>query len=258
MQLSNVINKVLGSGKCYFNADGGERYLGDTPGFDITIATTEVTDDSSDTPVAQTDLEVTTKIMRTGTVTLKNISAENLALFLMGTAADLAQTTGAVVAEVHDAVKLDRYYQLGASNSNPSGVRGISLVTVKNDVSPPTTYAAGTDYTVDLVTGRLYIVPGGAILAGTNLRVDYTKATNTREQIVANSTEPVEGEFRFVANNITGANRDVYGPRVRMKPNGKFVWKDRQTVQSATFDLSFLDTVDGSGKAALYVDGAAA
>jgi hypothetical protein len=111
---------------------------------------------------------------------------------------------------------------------------------------------------VDLDTGRLYVISGGAIVDGTNLRVDYTKATNTREQVVANSTEPVEGEFRFVADNIAGSNRDCYGPRVRLKPNGKFVWKDRQTVQSATFDMSFLDTIDGSGKAAIYIDGRAA
>lgn len=252
---SKTVNKVLGSGKVHLDEGDGLRYTGDSPSFDISIATTEVTDMSSDVPVAQTDMSVTTQVKRTGTLVLKNVNGENLSLFLIGTLQDVAQTSGSVMAEAHNAVNPDRYYQLGAGDSNPTGVRGISAVVVKNDASPPVTYVLNTDYTVDLVTGLLYIVASGAIVVGTNLRVNYTKAANTREQVVANSNEPVECGLKFISDNIAGDDRDAFGPRVKITPNGKFVWKDRQTVQSATFDLEFLNPIDGSGMAPLYIDG---
>ena len=81
-------------------------------------------------------------------------SKENLAMALFGDTATLSQTGAAVTNEAIADVLQGRYY--------PLSKRQVSLVSVTGLGGTPT-YVLNTDYKVDAVTGRIYIVEGGGI-----------------------------------------------------------------------------------------------
>lgn len=252
-------NKVLGAGRIFLDvlgADGvtydGERYLGDTPGFTVSIATDKVEDYTSDGALAEKDVNVTTKVTRTGKITCKNVDAANLALFVMGSAGSKTQAATPVADEAINGVKKGRFYQLGVTAGNPTGVRNVSVTAVTGPGGTPV-YVAGTDYDADPVAARIYIKPGGGIADASNLLVDYTPVAGTREQISTDSTGARFGRLRFIADNTVGVNRDLFGPRVQISPSGDLPFKSRDAIMQMEFDVEFLAPTDGS--AALYLDG---
>lgn len=253
-----MANIVLGAGKIYLElADqitglptGGERYIAETPGFSISVSSEKLEDWSSDGPVAELNASVTTRVTRAGTLTLKDIIEDNLALFLAGNVATVTQTSTPVVDEAFTAVKADHWYQLGASLSNPTGRRNVSSVTITGPGGTPT-YVAGTDYEIDLAMARFRPISGSAMV-GTNVLVDYTPAANTRKQITTDQLGPRKGALRFIANNTTGANKDVYIPLVELSPDGELGFKSRDAYMSMQFALNIMVR---SGYAQVYVDG---
>lgn len=262
---ANPNEVVIPGGKIYFDkfdANGvvtGERYLGDTSGAVVKIASTELEHRNTETGASVVDYKVVTKIDRTGEITIDTISTENVALFFLADTATVTQTSGSVTAEAIT-VKSGLYYQLGVSGGNPTGVRGVSAVVVKNNAGT-TTYVVGTDYTVDLTLGRIYIVPGGAIAtaaagATTGIKVDYTKAANTRTQIATGSATEISGALRVVADNAAGEDRDFYAPSVTLAPSGDYTLKDDGSkFMTMKFALTILTPTSGS---AVYIDGRAA
>ena len=90
-------------------------YLGDTPGFTIGGTSEELTVDSSDTPVAEELVRIVKKVSRASTVTLRDISPSNLALFMMGTSTGVTQTTGFVTGTISGVVR-GRYYKLSTDD----------------------------------------------------------------------------------------------------------------------------------------------
>ena len=153
-----------------------------------------------------------------------------------------------------------RYYQIGKSSSNPTGVRGISAVVVTNDATPtPTTFVETTDYTVDLTLGRLYVVPGGAIINGTNLLVDYTKAANsrTRHAGAVDLNARLRCALRFIANNTAGPNRDIWLPKVILMADGETqIKRDGNTGQVQKMGFKAMILKDET-LASIYIDGRA-
>lgn len=97
-------------------------------------------------------------------MTILNFSGDNLKRALLGSSA--AVVAGTVANEAHAAYK-------GASIFTK--VPGISAVVV-TDVAGTTTYAVGTDYTVDAAAGRIDFTAGGTIVNGALVHVDYTHA----------------------------------------------------------------------------------
>lgn len=247
---------TLGRGRIYFDAflagtrtKTGERYFGNTPSFSLTMESETLDHFDSDGGVRVKDDSVLLELNRTGTFTTDNIDPENVALFLLGTSSVLAQTGATVVDEPIADVKKDRYYQIGVSAGNPSGVRGISAVTVEVGAVAKT---LNTDYTVDLTLGLLYIVPTGTIADGDDLLVSYTSATNSRTRIVTAASSTVDGALRFVATNPKGTLLDYYMPYVRLSPNGEYALKGDEWQQiSFNLDIQKLNDTTES----IYVDG---
>ena len=149
-------NIVIGAGRLYADLlDGGEytgeRYLGDAVGAALSITTERTQVFSGSGPVAEKLADIVRSITRTITLTLHDMSAENLALFVSGEAASEAQAAAAVVDEALT-VNPGRWYQLGAAKAKPGGVGAVSAaaadtVLINKDAS--TTHDAGDDYTVD-------------------------------------------------------------------------------------------------------------
>lgn len=256
-------NIVLGAGYIYFDefdANGnpqGELYLAESENFSFTVNTETVEVWSDDGPIAEKLVDVSTRVTRDGTMSCKNINGDTLSIFLIAAKASQTTTTGSVTAQaINDGngVLQGRWYQLGASASQPAGVRNISAVSIKDSV--PTTYTVDTDYKIDLDTGRIYIVPGGGIADDTVITADYTKASATWEEVTSNDLGAKSGALRFVSANTTGDNRDVFMPSVVLKPDGEFSWKSRETVQQMNFAISVQKPSDG--RASVYINGRAA
>lgn len=256
MSAQTLLQRVLGAGKLYFDQEDatgnltGEQYLGDTPAFTQDIQNQIVESWSSDGPTAEREASSSVQVTRGLTFNGKNISKENLAFFLQADAADISKTSAPITGEDIGKVKQGLYYQLGKTASKPQGTRGISSETVKDSV--PTTYTAVTDYTIDYDLARLYIVPGGTIVDGTDLLIDYTQEAKGWEEITSNDLGPALGALHFIAQNTDGPNRDVYFPRVRLYSTGNLSWKDRQKYMEMQFKA---DVLLRSGMAQCYIDG---
>lgn len=250
---------VLGKGKLFFNkfapgtlVGSGERYIGNTPELTISVSSESLDHYNSDEGIRVKDDSTLLEITRAGSFVTDHIDVENLALFLLGGAATLTEAGGTVTAEAINGVKPGLFYQLGTSTTNPSGVRKVTSVVVKDDTTPtPITYVAGTDYVLDAELGRIEIVVGGAITDGKNLRIDYTISASTREQIIT-SGEIIEGALRFVSANPKGPKRDFFMPHVKLTPNGDFALKGEEW-QQISFSMEILKK--DANTEAIYVDG---
>lgn len=254
-------NYVMGAGRLYFAPEDpvtgaalDERYLGDTPGFEVQIESTTVPKFSSDGPTEELVDQANTRTVRNSQIQVENIDDENLSLFFQADQSTVTGAGGAVTDEAINDVKQDRYYQLGQSTANPTGERDVSAVSITDDVPNPA-FVEGTDYTVDLALGRIYIVPGGGITDGTNLLVDYTQGSTARSRLASNDNGPVRGALRFIADNTRGTNRDLYAPRAQLTPNGPLPFKSRDTWQQLQLATAFLkkDPLEQ-----VYIDGRAA
>ncbi|MFP4615566.1 MAG: hypothetical protein ACLFRB_06790 [Thiohalorhabdus sp.] len=246
---------VLGAGEVYFDPfdeDGnrtGERYLGDTPGFSLNVSATNQELWTSDDPIAERAEYVATQVTREASIECRNISLENLALFLIGDVAEQDQGSDSVTGEDHT-VKTDRWYQLGQDDDNPTGVRGVENVTVTD--SEDTSYTEGEDYELDADLGRIRPMPDGSIDDDTTLEIDYDTVEATWDRITSNNLGAQDGALRYIAANTAGPNRDLYAPRTRLLPDGDLAWKSRDTWQAMTFNAALL--VPDTGAAA-YIDG---
>ena len=161
---STTTQRLVAAGKCYwdqFTAAGvktGERYLGLTPGFTVSVKSDTIESYSAESGVRQLDDRTLVSVTRTGKISIRQVSLENLALFVGGATLTAAQTSGAVTNEAVS-VLADRYYQLGATTANPSGVRNVTSITVATgtiaNAAITTAYALGA--MVKPVTTPLYI-----------------------------------------------------------------------------------------------------
>lgn len=257
-------NYTLGRGELYFarflpgtSTPEGERYLGNSPEFNLTISEEKLDHFSSDRGVREKDDSISLQVDRTGSFTTDDIDVENLALFFFGDTSTVTVTGATITNEVINNVEKGLFYQLGVTNANPSGARDLDVHTagppalnvIVTNTAGTTTYAEGTDYTIDMALGRLYIMPTGTINV-TTLHVDYRTKSHSRARVISGST-PVEGQMRFVAKNPKGQNFDYFFPKVIISPNGDFALKGDEW-QTIPFNL---EVVKLDGKEAIYVDG---
>lgn len=145
---STIKQPRVPAGRIYFDplvsgSYQGERYLGKSDAFTVTIAGEKLQEFEAESGLRQLWDETLVGITRTGKIVIKQISPENEALFVGGAVSTQVQAAGSVTAE-RLVVTPDRYYQLGATNANPSGVRDVSAVTVTYEGASATAWAATT------------------------------------------------------------------------------------------------------------------
>lgn len=324
MTASTTSERLVPAGKLYFDPfdtsgnKTGERYLGLTPGFTLSIASDKIESFTSENGIRTLDDSVLVSVTRTGNITCRQISDANLSMFIIGDISTYAQTGAAVTNEALNVLP-DRYYQAGVVTGNPVGRQGLSSVSmtagdaaiawvtltpkvvgdyIKGTVTPtyyfkcttagttggtePTWANANdpgetitdgtvvwtnmgilipvvtTDFTLDAILGRIYVVPGARVhpTISNPWAIDYTYATNSRTRIASSALASVNGALRFTAVNMRGANRDIFAPNVLLQPTGDAVFKadDPQYVE-LSWDCTFSQGVNG--EAALYIDGRA-
>lgn len=255
--MASTNNYTLGRGEIYFakfkpgtQIPMGERYLGNTPALNLTIESERLDHFNSDRGVREKDDSVLLQSNRTGTLETDNVNPENIALFFLGSSM-LSTVVAAVglTSSFEDAVQGESY-QLGTTDSTPSGARQVANIVVKDDAGTPVTFALGTDYVEDLVLARITVLEGGTIANGTNLVVTFDTTNSERSRIIS-AADTIEGALRYVAKNPKGTQYDYFMPWVQFSPNGDFAIKAEEW-QKLPFNLEFLKK---GALEAIYVDG---
>jgi hypothetical protein len=251
---TSTTTRVMPHGQLYIGdaSAAGEILLSEVDSLSVNISAEFAEDYGGDGKVLTRVARVPSRITRGGSTVAKSITAANLARFFVG--AESTQTTAAtpVAGEsinAGDALVGGAWYQLGVSATRPSGVRNVGSVTIDYG-SGPTEADIDDDYVLDATLGRFQVVAGGALDGAEDVTADYTPVASTWERIAtASDLYPAEVTLRFVADNLSGTNRDLYCPCVSMVPTGDLIWRSpqRDGVQELGFELAFLGEV--------YIDG---
>lgn len=250
-------NYTLGRGRLFFDRlmpDGtytGERYLGNTPEFALSASSETLEHYNSDEGIRSRDRNVVTQINYTGSYTTDNVVPENLALMFLGSSEVLTQAAAPGQTSAFTNLKAWNWYQLGASDASPSGVRSVSNVTVADDAGTVTGITEGTDYELDATLARFQVLEGGKLdgLAAITVTYDVDAASRTR---VVSGSQQVTGRLRFIAANPQGDQADYFMPSVTMSANGDFSLKAESDWQAIPFSLEISKT---ETQEAIYVDG---
>jgi hypothetical protein len=213
----NGNNILLGRGKVYFDRfdaagnKAGELFLGNCPTFEITPSPEEIKKYSSADKAA--DL-IASDVLRTSLalrIVGDEFSKDNLAMALFGDTSTLAQTGASVTNEAISGVLQGRYYALSK--------RQVSAVTVSGMGGTPT-YVLNTDYKVDAVTGRIYIVEGGGIADDADIEVDFTYATVSLPTVRGMNQTSVKGFLRFIGDPARGPKYECQIWRASIRADG--------------------------------------
>ncbi len=248
-------NYTLGRGKLFvdlFDADGnstGEFYIGNTTSLTVTGSEETLDHFDSDEGVREKDDYATLSVDTSIAFTTDDIQPENLAMFVKGEIVQLATVAASDQTEGM-AVRKGRFYQLGASAANPSGIREIDNLVVTKGVAP---VVALTNYTVDEALARVYILEDAAtVLDDDVLTFTYDVKASTRSVVISRG-EKAEGAMRYISANPKGTQRDHYFPKVSVTPDGDYELKG-DTWQEMSFSGEVLKRV---GYEKHYIDGRA-
>lgn len=215
MKSPNVSNYSLGKGIVYFDrfdsagASTGELDLGNAPVFSLTPAVEVMAHYESRSGIKDKDREVETSLGYTFKISLDEYSKENIMLALRGDA--MAYTTQSDDTATDEGVvaRLDRWVKLAYRKLLSTGI-------VVTNQGGTVTYTAGTDYEVDLGTGRIKAITGGAISDGATILVDYSYQAASYPTIYAGA-RTVEGLLRFVGDPAIGPAYEVEVWHVKLK-----------------------------------------
>lgn|GEM_PF-6776627 len=134
---------------------GALRDVGEVELCEITVDTEYLDNFTNNSPVSEQDLHVPVKRTAKGSLTLKEASAENLALALHGEVID--ETSGAF-----SAAAFPIGIAAGETHLLPGHRTKVSSLVITDSAGSPATLVAGTDYVADLVNGtvKFLIVTG--------------------------------------------------------------------------------------------------
>ena len=228
------------------------RYFGHTTEFNINFEENTLDHWNMDQKIKEKDEQVTLEVTRAGSLITDHISPENVAAFILGTASTIASSAGAATPEAFTAVLPDQFIQLGASATNPGGVKGVASVVITETSSDPlVTFTAGTDYELIAPFGMFRVIPTGSMV-GKNVSVAYSTTAHTRDRIISGRTS-WEGPIKFISDNTTGANRQWFIPRGKLRANGDFALKGDEW-QTLSFAIEVLKPAQSEFEA-IYIDG---
>lgn len=225
MPLPEKTSLVLGRGEVYFDrykngVPEGERYLGNTPSFQMTRTIERLTRKQSyrgavhEVPGAVISESISLSI------TTDNIDWSNVSEWFSSDAPSETSIEGDEFLPYNEQIRVKhgRWYTLGKQFS-PVGPGYVERVTgVRNGAANP--LRNGIDWDVDNTRGRFYIIPGSPrALQDSLINITYYKRTSG-QSLVASAPKEVLGAIRYLSFNEHGPRTDYYLPLVRITPQG--------------------------------------
>lgn len=235
---------VLGRGHLYFDLfiEGTDapsyrqRHLGNASAFSLTSEEEIIEHFSSRAGLKKTDASATLTKALKGSMTLEELSAENVALFTSANIdVDVATPTFTDKPVFIPANSAGYYVQLWDAavddTPGPAVVQGGDPVTGLDSGSAFTlkdsllaTLTAGTDYEIDLERGQLYIPVGGALdqIGDEWCYFSATALAGTRKNVKFLDRTVVRGALTFVGENaVSGLKRILRLHKVKMQASGE-------------------------------------
>lgn len=226
----------LGQGKVYLDTIDATtklpkdkaRWIGNVPngGFTFSLETTPYEHQENNTGQRLIDLTIELGKMLKGTLKIEDLKKENLATFFYGTGTTIA---GASISdELHTAYP---GYSFKLAHIN---------LTSFTSLSPSPTgsaYVLGTDYTVDLKSGRVFIVPGGAIASANGTAVKATYVAGAYDRTTALNASNVDYWLTFDGLNNADGDKpisvDIFRARFQLPANFDLITESVTSLEMA-------------------------
>jgi hypothetical protein len=217
----NPANVMLGRGMLYldnFDANGnrtGQQAIGNVTTFDtenkVEIKEKYESMDPASSLYARAVTRQTVMLKITG----DEFTLDNLARALLGKVQAVTGAGATVTAEPLTPVGgsvLGRYYDMQNRN----------ITTLTDVKQASTSLVLGTDYTADLVRGRIYLMPTSVtITPGLQLTTDYVYAAYTYQSVNIASAGTVEAYVRFLGNPVKGPTYEAEFWHCSFTPTGQ-------------------------------------
>ena len=213
-------NVILGRGMLFidnFDANGlrtGQQAVGNVTAFgtELKVEVKEKYEsmDRASSLYARGVTRETVQLKLTG----DEFSIDNLARALNGTITTVTGTGATITDEAFSpaaGILLGRYYDLAHRN----------ITTLTNVKQGSTTLVLGTDYTADLVRGRLYFLPTGAATPSAVATSSYVYGDYTYQAISVASVGTVDAYVRFEGNPVKGPIYEAEYWHVSFTPSGE-------------------------------------
>ncbi len=209
-------NYLYGKGEVLFKPTGGSGYLhlGNCPAYGLNVELEKAEHYSSMAGTKEKDFSKVTQKTVKSSITMEELSVQNLNLVLMGGTVATAPQESSTITGEEVTVVLDQYVPIS------DGKLRLSDITVADAASDPTaTYEEGTDYIINREAGLIMALSSGSIT--TNCFVTATVAAVTTSTIKALTESSSSGELYFVGNPDLGPKWQVKGWKVELSLSGE-------------------------------------
>jgi len=197
------------------------RKVGNTPEFTVTVTTESYEHQSTQDGAPAQDASVIISSGGSVGFSLENMSAENLAIFLLGEASSytnpgIAGFTDSQIVEDGSIVKLGYYQVADASGNAVFGITSVNAILVKTTNAAPVSLVKDTDYSVDALSGMIRILDTAAIdtaISGTEgLTCTLTADGAATTVDLVTMLETIEQDFalRFEGINALDSNKRTF------------------------------------------------
>lgn len=243
----------IGKGKLYFaehDPNGrakGYSFLGNAPDFAISVTPENYKHKSSQSGLSVTDLDIPISLDTEISFTLEALHLDNLALFFSGTKgsenvgtqageAAMVAMQGAGVGQISGGKSFNIQKLVGSTLTRYPGMLAASdLVVELYDGALSDTLTLGTDYTVNLEFGTVFLISDAAKILAIDSgddRLRFTLAAqagapSTIIKITGMATPAKKGSIKLVSENansgdgVFGRFSEVNVWNVTLKPNGE-------------------------------------
>lgn len=209
------------------------RDIGNVPELTITSGVETYEHYSSRQGLKQRDLRIVLQQDLTMGFIVENINFNNLSAFVSGEAK--AYTNPAIAGFtdkriVNDGeVVANSYYMIHNAGAPVFGITSTNAIVVESTASSPIALVKDTDYTVDTVSGMIFLKNTATVLSviasGKGLQVTLTAdaAATTVDTIEALSATELNVAIRFISENAETGKKVIYDfHKVTLTPDGDF------------------------------------
>lgn len=185
------------------------RDLGNVSDFVLTLSTDKQEHSSSRSGLKVVDKSVVINQKLTLKITLDELNFDNLALFFSGSTSATVANASAITSQAHSFYGKGRWYDV----MDASGNRAYDCATIT-----VATMTLGTDFTVDLKMGRIFVLSTSAGAWGSsaspvslNVTTTLSGQDTTLDEVKALTQSSISLALKFISQNpVNGDNQEEY------------------------------------------------